>query len=88
MEVAFSSAFKRAFKKLVKAKRPLEETFWTRVGIFTENPYDQRLRTHKLSGQLRELWSFSITYDIRVVFYFAEQDKAVFVDIGDHDTVY
>ena len=53
-----------------------------------QSPYDKRLKTHKLSGQLRELWSFSITYDIRVIFFFAGDDRAVFVDIGDHDAVY
>ncbi len=88
MEVAFSSAFARAFKKVVKGRKSLEDTFWAKVDIFLGDPYDKRLRTHKLTGKLRELWSFSVTYDVRVVFFFAESDKAVFVDIGDHDSVY
>jgi len=52
------------------------------------DPYDERLRTHKLSGKLKDLWSFSIAYDIRVIFHFADEQKAVFVDIGRHDEVY
>ena len=50
MEIAFSSAFQRAFKKLMKSQRALEDTFWAKVEIFTTDPYDPRLRTHKLSG--------------------------------------
>jgi mRNA-degrading endonuclease YafQ of YafQ-DinJ toxin-antitoxin module len=46
------------------------------------------LKTHKLSGKLQEFWSFSVDYDERVLFYFMEDGKAVFVDIGSHDEVY
>jgi mRNA-degrading endonuclease YafQ of YafQ-DinJ toxin-antitoxin module len=46
------------------------------------------LRTHKLSGDLQEYWSFSIEYDVRVVFQFATKNSAVFQDIGTHDEVY
>lgn len=41
-----------------------------------------------LNLNLEELWSFTIDYDLRVVFYFLENDKVVFVDIGKHDEVY
>lgn len=56
--------------------------------MFTLDPYDQRLKTHKLSGKLKDLWSFTVDYDERVLFYFTEDEKAVFVDIGSHDEVY
>ncbi|MFQ5632984.1 MAG: type II toxin-antitoxin system YafQ family toxin [bacterium] len=46
------------------------------------------MRTHKLSGKLKGLWSFSIEYDLRIVFYFADESKAIFVDIGTHNEVY
>ena len=47
-------------------------------------------KTHKLSGKLKGLWSFSIEYDLRVVFFFTNDKpkKAVFVDMGTHDEVY
>jgi addiction module RelE/StbE family toxin len=88
IQIAFSSSFKRAFKKRIDGRKDLEEKFWRRVEIFTNNPHDPRLRTHKLSGGLRELWSFTIEYDVRVVFYFAPGNRVVFVDVGSHDEVY
>ena len=66
----------------------MEERFWTRIEWFAADPFDPRLRTHKLSGELSDLWSFSIAYDVRVVFYFTDDEQAVFVDIGSHDEVY
>ena len=88
MEVSFSSVFKRAFKKQIKGNIDLEERFWQKLEQFTIDPYEPSLKTHKLSGRLKDFWSFSVDYDERVLFYFMEDEKAVFVDIGSHDQVY
>jgi len=88
VEISFSSSFRRAFKKRIKGNIDLEARFWQKVEQFTIDPFDQSLKTHKLSGKLKELWSFSVEYDDRVLFYFTEDGNAVFVDIGSHDEVY
>ena len=89
MEIALSAPFKRAFKKKVKDRKAVEDLFWDAVDLFINNPYDPALKTHKLSGKLKDLWSFSVEYDLRVIFYFADNNsKAVFVNFGSHDEVY
>jgi len=88
VEVSFSSSFNRAFKKRIKGDIDLESKFWDKLERFTEEPFDASLKTHRLSGKFKELWSFSIDYDERVLFYFTKDNKAVFVDIGNHDEVY
>ena len=88
IEIGFSSSFKRAFKNKIKRHKELELEFWKKVDIFMKDPFDRTLKTHKLSGKLQELWSFSIEYDLRIVFYFAGENRVVFVDIGKHDEVY
>lgn len=89
MEVAFSDSFKKSFQKRIKSTE-FENEFWKRLELFIQNPFDNKLKTHKLSGKLKHLWSFSIEYDLRVVFYFTSDKpkKAVFVDIGNHNEVY
>jgi len=89
MEVSFSDSFKKVFKKRIKSTQ-IETEFWIRLEIFINDPFDAKLKTHKLSGKLKDLWSFSIEYDHRVVFYFTKDKpkKAVFIDIGNHDEVY
>ncbi|MEK6408097.1 MAG: type II toxin-antitoxin system mRNA interferase toxin, RelE/StbE family [Acidobacteriota bacterium] len=87
-EIAFSSSFKRAFKKRVAGDAGAETRFWERTEAFKNDPFDPQLRTHKLSGKLKDLWSFSVEYDLRVIFYFVDTNRAVFVDIGTHTEVY
>jgi addiction module RelE/StbE family toxin len=89
MEVSFSDSFKRSFKKRVKATSS-EKLFWEKLEKFIDNPFDASLKTHKLSGKLKGLQSFSIEYNLRVVFYFTSTKpiKAVLIDIGTHDEVY
>lgn len=88
IKISFSSSFLRVFKKRIKGNTKLESRFWTKVEVFTNNPFDPSLRTHKLSGKLKDLWSFSVEYDERVLFYFTDDGNAVFIDIGNHDEVY
>ena len=59
MEVAFSSAFKRAFKKLVKGRQELERTFWSRVEIFIGSPYD----VHRLQAEIRQVGLDVLAHD-------------------------
>ena len=67
MEVSFSTSFKKAFKKRIKST-DLESDFWLRLDLFITDPFSLKLKTHKLSGKLKDLWSFSLDYDLRVVF--------------------
>lgn len=89
MEISFSTPFKKAFAKRIK-DTALEIEFWSRVETFANEPFDSKLKTHKLSGKLKGLWSFSVEKNTRVVFYFTKDNppRAVFVDIGSHDQVY
>src|SRR5947209_16128966 len=84
IEISFSTSFREAFKRKVRGNPTLEERFWERVEIFENNPFDPRLRTHKLTGSMRDWWSFSIDYDLRVLFVFVEPGRAVFGNIGTH----
>jgi mRNA-degrading endonuclease YafQ of YafQ-DinJ toxin-antitoxin module len=87
-EIVPTSGFRKTFKRKVRGNKNLEVRFRDRVAIFQTNPFDPRLKTHRLSGQLQDLWSFSVAYDVRVVFSFIDPSRALFVDIGSHDEVY
>ncbi len=89
MEVSFSNSFKKEFKKRIKSTN-IEKEFWFKLEIFMADPFDARLKTHKLSGKLKGSWSFSVEFDTRVIFFFTREKpkKAVFIDIGTHHEVY
>ncbi len=87
IKIAFSSSFKRAFKHRIAGNDGREERFRAKLEVFKDNPFEPSLKTHKLSGKLKDYWSFSIEYNLRIIFYFAEKE-IVFVDIGTHKEVY
>lgn len=88
IEVALSSSFKRAYRHRISGNKGRENAFQKRLKLFCSDPFDKKLRTHKLSGKLSQLWSFSVEYDLRIVFYFVDDKHAVLVDIGTHNDVY
>ena len=87
-EISFASSFKRAYKRKIGNDPQRKARFLSKLAAFQNDPFDPQLRTHKLSGRLSHLWSFSVEYDLRIIFYFASKDKTVLVDIGTHDEVY
>ncbi|MBM2816502.1 MAG: hypothetical protein HW421_3264 [Ignavibacteria bacterium] len=88
VEVTFYTSFIKAYKKKIKNNSILEDKFIEKFEIFKIDPFDSRLKTHKLTGALNELYSFSIDYDIRVIFSFFTDNQVIFEDIGNHDEVY
>jgi addiction module RelE/StbE family toxin len=88
IEIAFENSFKRSYRRKIAGNQDRERRFKQKLALFQQNPFETSLRTHKLSGRLNDLWSFSVEYDLRIVFYFADENKVVFIDIGTHDEVY
>ena len=88
IKIAYSPAFARAYKKQIKNQSELQELFNERVDLFIQDPYHPQLRTHKLKGILKDFYSFSLDYDLRVIFYFASENEVIFENIGNHDEVY
>ncbi|OGK21464.1 hypothetical protein A3C23_05015 [Candidatus Roizmanbacteria bacterium RIFCSPHIGHO2_02_FULL_37_13b] len=80
-EIYYSSEFKKSVKKYSDLKKIIIQ----RINIFKNNPFDSRLKTHKLTGKLKDCWSFSINFQLRILFEFISDTKVGFIDIGSHD---
>jgi mRNA-degrading endonuclease YafQ of YafQ-DinJ toxin-antitoxin module len=72
MEVYFHKSFLKAYSKRIKGNKVLEKEFLRKLEIFIINPSEPALKTHKLSGILKDLHSFSI--HLIVEFYFISQN--------------
>ena len=79
--ILYSSEFKKSIKKYSSYQEQIKK----RIYIFQKDPYDPRLKTHKLGGELRTYFAFSITYHIRILFEFIDETTTGFIDIGTHD---
>lgn len=87
MKSYFTKSFKKAYTNRIQPNKNLEKRFDQRYDLFIENPSNAILKDHLLSGKLEDYRAFSITGDIRVVYYIYE-GTAYFVDIGTHNQVY
>ena len=85
MKIIYSSRFGRKYKKLPNKIKDLAEK---QEKIFLRDPFDPRLKTHKLhgkfKGKIEKYWSFSIGYKYRIVFRFIDKNVARFYLIGTH----
>lgn len=82
MEIFYTSRFERAYKKLPSETKVLAEK---KELLFRTDPFEPRLKTHKLHGELKDHWAFSVTHEVRVIFEFTESNIVWFHSIGNHD---
>lgn len=87
MKIYLTKDFKKAYRKRIKSKENLANRFEERYDLFEKNPDNPVLKDHALGGKLQNHRAFSITGDIRVVYYIFE-DTIYFIDIGTHNQVY
>ena len=85
MTIYHSSLFERHFKKL---SPPIQRKAALRDRLFRLNPFDSRLETHKLHGDKREEWAYSVDYSYRISFVFLKGGSVLYTDIGTHDELY
>lgn len=88
IKVVWDQGFKRIYRKKVKNDSELKKRFWSGLELFSKNPFNPRLRTHKLTGELEGLWAFSAAFDCRVIFEFVKDDEVLLIDVGSHEEVY
>jgi len=82
MNIEYSPKFARQFRKLPKE---VQESASQCEKIFRINPFDPRLKTHKLRGAMKEYWAFSVSYGYRVGFTFVDGNFVRFHAVGSHD---
>lgn len=79
-DIKFRGLAKKNKKLFIKAQKKIE--------IFSLNQNYPSLRLHKLSGSMKELWSFSVDESIRIIFYYKDVETVVLVAMGKHEEVY
>lgn len=85
--IVIDNSFKRRYKKFLKTRPEAKDKL---LCIFKKLQADidkNSLYTHKLTGELRKFYACRITYDLRLVFNY-DEENIYLVDIGSHDEVY
>lgn len=88
MTIELYPNFKKSYKKRIANNPKLVSQVAKRIKLFQQNPKNPILRAHQLTGAKKDLCSFSVAGDIRILYFLISKDKAVFLDIGSHNQVY
>lgn len=88
MKAKFSPLVQQKISQLNKKDKKLVIKIEKQIKLFESNPKHPSLRTHKLTGNLTNRWSISISKGLRMVYLILGKDMAYFVDLGTHDEVY
>ncbi len=82
MKIYYSNKFAKEYKKLPDKIKLVAEK---KEKVFRKNPFDPQLKTHKLTGKLKSYWAFSLDYQYRIIFDFADKDIIWFHSVGTHE---
>ncbi len=66
--LVLSARFKKNLKDFLRKPPELTKIFEDKIYLLQHDPHAASLKTHKLTGKLKNYWALSITYDYRLVF--------------------
>lgn len=87
MRVEFTPGFIDVYVKRFSTDYKFQKIFDKRIIMFGRNHHNLLLKDHKLLGKMEGFRAFSITRDVRVIYYI-KNEIAYFVNIGSHNQVY
>lgn len=87
LRVDTTSFFNRKLVSFVRSHPELRDKIYDLINRLSNNPFDHKGKTHKLSGKLSNLYSASINWNYRLVYFFDSQSITL-INIGSHDEVY
>ena len=91
MKIIQDKKFIKEVSKLIVNNTQLKNKLIEVYELMEKNIFDPKLKTHKLQGELKERWSCSLTYNLRIIFKFREINNEKVIEllmVGDHDSVY
>lgn len=66
MEILYKPTFIRQFNKLEEL---LQDEIIEKIELFKDKKNHKQLKVHKLTGKLKDFYSFSVNYSYRIVFF-------------------
>lgn len=79
--------FDKNLKKILRDSPQIEDMIWEAIELFLDDRTNPTLRDHALKGSQFGFCSFSISFDLRIV-YREAKDLYIFTNIGSHSEVY
>lgn len=87
MKIFTTPRFEKRLKIFIESHPDLTNTVQKRMKEIAKNPFSATLKTHKLTGYLKDCFGSKITFGSRIIFTI-NNEELCFIDIGSHDQVY
>lgn len=81
-EIRYKPSFVRQYKKL---EEDLRNDVKRTLDLLRQDPENVRLKSHKLKGQLKGLWSCSVNFSYRIIFEYEKELTITCISVGNHD---
>lgn len=91
MKIEFSDKFQKKLQEFKRKNKKDYVKIKKALQLFEENHRHPSLRTHKLTGNLRDTWSISAGNSLRLIYYIRVKHEikyGLFFMVGTHDEVY
>ncbi len=86
IRIIYAPSFIRRYKKLSKG---LQNEVKEKIELFKKEENHVALKVHKLQGNLKKSFAFSVNYNTRIIFEFGETKETVYLLlVGNHEEVY
>ena len=85
--IKFSSDFRKKLKVIRKRDNKLFKKIQKQLKLFQINPRHKSLRLHKVTRDVKSVWSISIDMNVRML-YIDSDEAFYFFALGSHDEVY
>ena len=87
VKLQFSPLIKKQIKKLKKQPK-IYSKLLLQLELFQKTYNHPKLKTHRLTGSLKHVYAFSITYQLRVIFKWKNDQTVILLSLGSHDQIY
>ena len=92
-KVNATKSFLKKLEKLEQKNIYSKDEFKEHIELFLKNETNPKFRKHKLSWYKKDVFSITLWYDLRALYFFIREYKDwdieyLFFDIWDHDEVY
>ncbi len=82
MQVSYKPSF---IKEMHKLEKSLFNEVLEKIDFLKTSKDYSVLKVHKLNGKLKDFYSFSVNYKIRIIFKYESKKEIVLLNIGSHD---
>ena len=72
-------------REIIRLPGRLQELAKKKDKLFRHDAFHSSLETHKLGGDLKDTWAYSVNKHYRVHFYFIDDHSVMYVSIGTHE---